>query len=338
MKKILTLALVALMAITMIVPTAAVENKVVYSQDFNTVKSFDELGWEKIESLTVCTGSWTVQDGKLYVDNRKSDANPTSKDSYYVVVPASIMKDVVKDDFTVQWDFQYIDSGDAARYLNLLLFYDREMGNSYFSFHYRPKGYADFQTRLFGSWTHLDTSGSSDGDVTRPKAANTDPAVGEPICKYIYGLDYVDADTKLTNGQPETTVRIEYHAGKTLKVFMNDKFVTATDDAGWENLALIADPNDGYCEIAIKAGTTIYATMDNIIVATGIGIPADAKPAETTTAAPVTTAAPTTTAAPATTAAPVVTPATADMTAVYAMAAMALTAVVAVLTKKARAK
>ena len=286
MKKVLTLALAALMAASaMIVPTAAVENKVVYSQDFESVKTFDELGWEKIETLKTCTGSWTVENGKLVVDNRKdAEKNPTSNDSYYVVVNKDIMKDVVKDDFTVQWDFEYIDSGDAARYLNLILFYDREMGNSYCSFHYRPKGYADFQTRLFGSWTTIDTSGSTEGTITRPTSKNTDPANGDPICKYIYGLDYVDANTKLTNGQPAVTVRMEYHAGKTLKVFMNDKFVTATDDAGWENLSLIADPTDGYCEIGIKAGTTIYGTIDNIVVATGIGIPAGAVSAPETTA------------------------------------------------------
>ena len=162
MKKALTLALAIMMIAAMLVmPTSAAVEKVgvVYRENFDTIKTFEDLGWEKIESLTTCTGSWTIEDGKLLVNNLKdADKNPSPKDSYYVVVPDKIMRGVIANDYTVQWDMQYLEAGDAARYLVLLLNYDREMGNTYLSFHFRPKGYADFQTRLFGSWTTIDTS------------------------------------------------------------------------------------------------------------------------------------------------------------------------------------
>ncbi|MBQ3125644.1 MAG: hypothetical protein IJC15_01120 [Clostridia bacterium] len=354
MKKALTLILAVMMiAAMLVVPTGAAVDKqqVVYRQTFDDVKTFEDLGWEKIETLTTCTGSWTVQDGALLVDNLKSDANPSQKDSYYVAVPDSIMRGVIANDYTVQWDMTYLDAGNAARYLVVLLNYDREMGNTYLSFHFRPKGYADFQTRLFGSWTTIDTSGSTEGTITRPKAANTDPANGDPICKYIWGKDYVDADTKLIMNE-KMTIRMEVHHGKCVKVFMNDKFVTATDDAGWETLSMFNGYEDGYSEIAIKAGTTIKATLDNLIVITGIGVPESAwtAPIETvkgpeTTKAPETTAAPAETEAPAdTTAAPETTPAaTAESGAPVgliigiAAAVVVVVAVVVVIAKKKKA-
>ncbi len=251
----------------LMVSSSGIENTVIYAENFDQVESFDALGWEMGESLKTNTAIWTIEDGKLLVDNYTTSP---SNDSYCVAVPASIMDPVVKGDYTVQWDMTYLEASNAARYITFLLNYDRSVGNTYLSFHFRPKGYADFQSRIKGSWSNLDATGSIENGVARPSAKNTDPTVGEPICQLLWDKAYIDADTLLIMNEP-ITVRLEYHAGEALKVFMNDVFITATDAEGWKNVLALSD----YSEIAVKVSTGCKATIDNFVVASGIGIPED---------------------------------------------------------------
>ena len=46
MKRLFTSVICIMMIAMLTLPTLAAENKIVYSQDFDSVSSFDQLGWE----------------------------------------------------------------------------------------------------------------------------------------------------------------------------------------------------------------------------------------------------------------------------------------------------
>ncbi len=257
MHKVLSILLTAAMlTAAFVLPTSAVafneQPKVVYSEDFESVQSFADLSWEEITVLGKKEGTYEIKDGKLLIDHQ-------SGDSYFVVVDEATMKDVAKEDYTVEFDLKYLSAGNDGRYVALLLNYDRVSGNNYVSFHLRVRGNADFQTRAGSKWTTIDSkNGSKDGDVTRPQANVKDD---DAISNYLFGKKY---DTKKYPLLDQAmTVRLEYYAGDCMKVFVNDKFVTATDEKGFASVtekAAIAS------EIALKVGAVVKCELDNIVV------------------------------------------------------------------------
>ncbi|MBQ8396900.1 MAG: hypothetical protein IJX53_01720 [Clostridia bacterium] len=313
MKKLLAACAAALVSLTALLPAAAADPRIVYEETFDTVTDFDQLGWEKIGTNAT---SYTIEDGKLLIDNLA-----TGKDTYVVMVPDSLMRAVIADDYTVQYDLTYLDAGDAARYLAVLLNYDRAKGNTYNSLHIRIKGAGDWQTRRDGTWMTLDTGGV---DGRQPIATST---ASQTIAELAVGVPF---DGKSYALKDQTfTVRQEIHVGEGIKIYVNDVFITGTTADGWQNFMSIADPTTGASEIALKAGSTIKGYLDNFVVAAGIGIP---EPAPETTAAPE-TAAPAEE-APAETEAPTK---MSDITVgapVYAIAVLILATLAAVLVKR----
>lgn len=262
MKRILTLAVCLLMIAALFVPVSAAEAKIVYSQDFSSVKSFDELGWTKNEVFTPNTATYTIADGKLIVDN----INDAAKDSYVIMVPASTMASVIKDDYTVQYDITLLDASASDRYLCVLVNYDRELGNSYTSCHIRMRGTGNWETRTTGSWTTID----GNGEVGGFPIANSDNTIGMRV----FGdTSYDSAAYALQN--KKMTVRQEFYKDGSSKIYINDVLITGTDKDSIPQFQL----NTNFSEIALKAGGKVKAEFDNFTVATGIGIP---KPVVTT--------------------------------------------------------
>jgi len=143
------------------------------------------------------------------------------------------------------------------------------------------------------------------------------------------------------------TVQIEYDVKEMeyAASYMGKDGKWIEDEQSYFIFEELDDTPDEVCFLFYGYYNTSQATVKDVKFFKGVNLTPDQlaqeapKAVETTTAAPVTTKAPETTKAPAaTTAAPAATPSTADMTAVYAMAAMALTAIVAALSKKASAK
>lgn len=254
-------------------------DRIIYSENFDNAM-FSALGWKVSDVLKDNTADWYIGNGKLIVDNRVSDYNPFPQDSYFVVVPAKVMNEVVNSEegFTVQWDFEYYDGGDAKRYITLPLFYDTSVGNSYFSYHYRICGYADFQARVRGKWLTLDEEGSEYEGVTylKSNAREYTDENGEKqkydniICKRVFGQEYVNNSEMLSLNQ-KATIRIEYHPNQYIRVFMNDIYITTSSSSQLSTINELL--GIGGTAIAIKAGGTIYGAIDNIVVAKGIGIP-----------------------------------------------------------------
>ncbi len=310
MRKRLLAALLAALALTL--PASASGGKIVYEQNFDSVADFAALDWDIVESLTSNTAKYSIESGQLLVDNIGGH------DSYAVMVPEDVMRSVIAGDYTVQYDITLLEGGDTSRYLAVLLNYNRQTGKDYNSLHIRIRGSGDWQTRRNGEWITLDTAG-----VEGRPPINTG-AGGQALAEAAVGVPY--GDTALI-GQ-KLHVRQEITAGAGVRIFINDVFVTGTDEKGWQDFMSIADPIQGASEIALKAGGSVKASFDNFVVATGIGIP---EPEPETTAAPVTEA-PVTEPAPET--APAKVPDIAVPASVYAGAALGLAAVVAVLVKK----
>ena len=266
MKKLFSVLLAAVLAAgTMVLPTAAADGDIVYLQTFDDVASYDDLGWEIVETLTTNTSTYTIENGALTVDNLGGN------DSYTVVVPASVMDEVNEGDYTVGYDFTLLESGDTARYLAMLLNYDREVGNTYNSLHMRMKGYADWQNRFVGTWSsNMDTAGGYQG-----LPLFTDQTADNSISARLFGLPF-DAAQNVIAGK---TIRYEMrvsNSGGYVEVYMNGVLISGTDEAGWDQFTWASED---YSEICLKSGGSILGTVDNIVVAKGLGIPEGTIPA-----------------------------------------------------------
>jgi len=265
MKKIFSALLASVLAAgTMVLPTAAADGDIVYLQTFDNVASYDDLGWEIVETLTTNTSTYTIENGALTVDNLGGN------DSYTVVVPASVMDEVNKGDYTVGYDFTLLESGDTARYLAMLLNYDREVGNTYNSLHMRMKGYADWQNRFVGTWSaNMDTNGGYQG---LPLFTAKDDGA---ISNRLFGLAYTDASNVIAGKTIRYEMRVS-NSGGYVEVYMNGQLISGTDEAGWDQFTWASED---YSEICLKSGGSILGTVDNIVVVQGLGIPEGTLPA-----------------------------------------------------------
>jgi hypothetical protein len=265
MKKLFSVLLAAVLAAgTMVLPTAAADGDIVYLQTFDNVASYDDLGWEIVETLTTNTSTYTIENGALTVDNLGGN------DSYTVVVPASVMDEVNKGDYTVGYDFTLLESGDTARYLAMLLNYDREVGNTYNSLHMRMKGYADWQNRFVGTWSsNMDLSGGYQG---LPVFTSKDDGA---ISNRLFGLAFNDGSNVIAGKTIRYEMRVS-NSGGYAEVYMNGVLISGTDEAGWDQFTWASED---YSEICLKSGGSILGTVDNVVVAKGLGIPEGTLPA-----------------------------------------------------------
>ncbi len=270
---------------------------IIYYEEFNYENTTGNaavaelLGWKELSlkgktAVTDPTASYSIKDGRLYVENNKSGA----KDSYIKILDDAKMASTWMGDYTVQFDVTLTSAGNNSRYIALLTDYKDTTKGDYHSFHLRINGSANNQARINGSWVTFDAAGDY-------FAADTDDSDGtSSIAKKILGKDY-DGNQALKN--IDLTIRI-----------VNEKhdigprvYIRNNTDGGDFVLVSRAEPGltdvwqiTGGKAIVLKAGGSINGYVDNIVVYKGAGEPVweeiELPETEPVTTAEETTAAP----------------------------------------------
>ncbi len=250
------------------------------------------LGWKLLSlndktAITNNTASYSIKDGRLYVNNNRSGAS----DSYIMVCTDTRMAGGWMYDYTVQFDVTLTSAGNNSRYIALLTDYKESTKGDYHSFHLRINGSANNQARIGGTWITFDAPGDF-------YAADADDSDGtSTIAKKILGKDY-DGNQILKN--IDLTIRIvneKYNAGPYV-------YVRNNTDGGDFVLVSRAEPGTtgvwqttGGKAVVLKAGGAVDGYVDNIVIYKGTGEPVwEEIKAPETTAEPETTEAPETSA------------------------------------------
>lgn len=270
---------------------------IVYYEEFNyentsgNDKVAELLGWKILTksdktAVTDSTASYSIKDGRLYVENNRSGAT----DSYIMVLDSSSMSSTWMHDYTVQFDVTLTSAGNNSRYIALLTDYLESTKGYYNSFHLRINGSANNQARHSGDWLTYDAPGAL-------YAADTDDTDGTfTIAKKILDKNY-DGGQLLKN--ISLTIRVvneEYDMGPRVYIRNNTAggdfiLVSRADPEGsqvhglWRNI--------GGKAIVLKAGGAVNGYVDNIVVYKGTGEPVwEEIKAPETTAEPETTESP----------------------------------------------
>lgn len=128
--------------------TAAVNDKVVYYEDFNYADNsgkqsvLSTLGWEEATELNPNNVSYSFVNGKLLCDSISTGA---TADSYVTVLSNAAMREVAKNDYTIAYKLTYIEAEAYNRYSALVYSYNGY--KSYNSVHVRVAGYGNNQVR-----------------------------------------------------------------------------------------------------------------------------------------------------------------------------------------------
>ncbi len=249
------------------------EGLMVYYQDFESVGVTNDndaamaaIGWTIQNNYTTNSVKYSTLNGVLTADNISGN------DSYALIVDEAWMAPAATGSYTVQFDMKHVEVGQGDRYVALLTNYVPTEEGSYFSFHLRCCGYADYQPRINGGWNGRFDEGSEFDASNKAEGA---------IVKRVLGIDYTDKNATHFLGKP-LTVRIQLNitAGPTIWIrdnsAANPQFVkvsecTMTDK--WEARRGNA--------LALKVSKLIKAEIDNVAVWTGLG----EMPTDTTDAA-----------------------------------------------------
>lgn len=273
---------------------------VVYYEEFNYENTSGNaavaklLGWKELSksaknAVTNPTASYSIKDGRLYVENNKSGA----ADSYIKILDDVHMQSTWLGDYTVQFDVTLTSAGNNSRYIAILTDYKDSTAGYYHSFHLRINGSANNQARMNGRWSNFDAAGDY-------FAADQDDSDGtSTIAKKIMRRDY-DGSEVLKN--VDLTIRIvceKLDVGPRVYIRNNTDgghFVLVSR-AGGEEFSNGAWRKTGGMSLVLKAGGAINGYVDNIVVYKGTGEPVwEEITLPETTSEPETTASPETSA------------------------------------------
>lgn len=269
---------------------------VVYYEEFNYENRSGNaiieklLGWDILKKSeknapTEPSATYSIKDGKLYINNDKSNG----VDSYIKILDDVHMMGTWMHDYTVQFDLKLTSAGDHQRYIAILTDYKDSTSGYYHSFHLRMNGSANNQARMNGKWSTFDAPGDY-------YAADQNDSDGtSTIAKKILGKDYVGG---MALKDIDLTVRIvceKLDIGPRVYIRNNTAggdFVLVSR-AGGDTPTSTAYRQTGGKSIVLKAGGKVNGYIDNIVVYKGTGEPCweEIKLPETTEA-PETTAAP----------------------------------------------
>lgn len=309
MKKLLLALLVfATLASMASLPSSAAAGDIIYSQNFDDVSSFDELGYTVCNDFTDSTVQYSIENGKLLCDNLDADVG-SGVDSYLYILDDAAMAAAVKGDYTIQYDLTYLEAEEISRYICLIYNYDGY--NTYNSVHIRWKGNGNNQPRVEGDWYNYEDTSDTDFVSLRNTGAQT------TFLYKLFGVEYDGTEACLTNDanikDKTITVRIECSLTGGPSVYLNGVLSSeVTDTSQWGVSTASA--------IALKTSPKIKGYIDNIVIYEGVG---------TTPNYPVETEAPVTEAPADDTTAVVETPAaqTSDLIAISVVIAAAATVV-----------
>ncbi len=248
---------------------ADAQNNVLYAQNFDSLTSVDQLGWEPIDTLFTPTAELSLENGQLIFDNRGSGA----KTSYYVFAPSSITDEMVKGNYAVQFDMTFLDANSRDNWFSILFNYDRKTSKKYTVLYFRMRGdWSAFQNRN-ASWANLDAGGTEYLDangnlVTRSSIITT--TAGKTLPDVIFNT----ASSGMTLKDKKMTVRVEVDTESQLtRVFVNDIYLTGSNgktSGGWKNFINTAS---GGTELAFRCSSGIRVALDNVILVKGLDIP-----------------------------------------------------------------
>lgn len=250
---------------------------VVYYEEFNydnttgndavaALLQWTELSKTAKNAVTDPTASYSIKDGRLYVQNNKSNG----QDSYIKIFDDTKMLGLWMGDYTVQFDVTLTSAGDNSRYIAILTDYKDGTKGDYHSFHLRINGTANNQARINGKWSTFDAEGNY-------FAADKDDSDGtSTIAKKILGKNY-DGSQILKN--VDLTIRIvceKLDIGPRVYIRNNSDggdFVLVSRAGSDEAPTSTSWRQTGGKSIVLKAGGKIDGYVDNIVIYKGTGEP-----------------------------------------------------------------
>ncbi|MDD7675447.1 MAG: hypothetical protein PUJ09_02315 [Eubacteriales bacterium] len=317
MKKafVLIIALATLVA-CLAIPVGAADGDIIYSEDFNSAKTLEEIGWTVENALTTSSAKYTFEGGQLVIDNLDSTVG-TSVDSFATIIDGELMKPYTAADYSYQCTVTYLEAENSERYMAFLVNYDGG-GNYYSVAPIKACGYGANQARFMGKWTGaykwncMDEPGSGLWMSSLDKADTVDV----PMITKLYGEEFDKASYAMLGRTFTVRVQVSTDKGQTVYITpldgVNASKEIKVSEYGPEAYALWGC-TDAY-GIGIMTSLKVKLALDDLIVWTGTGAapsmpvsnvrpstPAEttadttsAVPADTTTATPVdtTTAAP----------------------------------------------
>lgn len=269
------------------------EGLIVFYEDFNAYANNDKteevlksLKWTRLSKekdgvYSETDGEFAFVDGRLYYDNYdqekiEGDTRIRGKDGYYQIdmLTDDYMKPVVTGKYTLQYDLEYIDSGNNSRYVVITTECSAD-GQCYNSYHFRIGGYGNNQCHFYGSWKTYDAFDPATDLYVASQATNAEEAAtkGTPISFKLLGK-YNDKtnEPKMFANVP-VTIRQQWDPEMGHSCYMKT--------AEMKDFVKVSEPSvnadgpmyigwDGWA-VRFKFGTTIDGYMDNIIIWTGWG-------------------------------------------------------------------
>ncbi len=215
------------------------------------------------------TAKLSPDGGKLIMDNMVDGA----KTSYYVFLPSAITDEMVKDNYTVQFDMTFLDAADRENFFSILFNYNRKTSQDYTVLFLRMRGdWNGFQNRN-KNWAVLDKGGTeyvdANGNLVTRGTVNTKVA-GQGLSDYIFNT----SPSGMTLKDKPMTVRVEVDTqDQVARVFVNDIYLTGSNgktSGGWADFRNTAS---GGTELVFRIGPGAKVALDNVTVVSGIGIP-----------------------------------------------------------------
>ena len=271
---------------------AVKEGLIVFYEDFNSYANNDKtedtlkaIKWTKLfkEADGVYSESdaeFAIVDGRLYWDNWdaepvEGDTRVRGKDSYYQIdmLTDDYMKPVVMGKYTLQYDIEYTDAKEKARYAVVITECSAD-GQCYNSFHFRIGGYGNNQCHFYGGWKTYDAfDPATDLYVASTATTEADFATkGTTIIWKLLGQHY-DANVLAFKNIP-VTIRQQWDPEMGHSCFMKTSemkdFVKVSEPSVNADGPMYVGGWDGWA-VRFKIGATSDGFLDNIIIWTGWG-------------------------------------------------------------------
>lgn len=228
---------------------------------------------------SVHTTNYTIENGRLVLRNHKTAGGEdiAGKDSYMVIVDENTLWELDGKDYTIQYDVKYESAGNGNRYIALLWNY---WGQYYHSFHFRIAGNANLQTHA-GSWYTMDmydpaTDLYAAGNDTEEKGSSiAKKLLGKTFDENVYAFENVDLTIKIQiRADDGPVVWMRVNSGAPADATVSEGFVKVSEmvpgTAGYGYWNTFNDLCHGG-SLALKAGTTINGSVDNIMIWSGLG-------------------------------------------------------------------
>ena len=272
-------------------PKLPAEGLLVFAEEFtyaNNDKTEDVLKTLKWTRLTKeangvyneTDGEFAIVDGRLYFDNWDAEGLPEGdtrvrgKDGYYQIdmLNDEYMMPVVMGKYTLQYDIEYVDAKEKARYVVIITECSAD-GQCYNSFHFRIGGYGNNQCHFYGSWKTYDAFDPATDLYVASQAKNDEECAtkGTTLAKKLLGVHYDGESFLFQNVRLTIRQQWDPEMGHSIYVKTADMkdFIKVSEPSvnadgpmyiGWEGYA-----------VQFKFGATIDGYMDNIYIWTGWG-------------------------------------------------------------------